>query len=73
VTRRPQSAAVLLRQKLTAQIDPAELAQFEQQAAPNGKPSARSMLALGGVFTALTTAAIAAKKQAEQATRKGGR
>lgn len=73
MTRRLQSAAVLLRKKLTSQIDPAELAQFEQQTAPNGKPSARSRLALGGVVTALTTAAIAAQKQAEQATRKGGK
>lgn len=61
---RPPTAAVLLRQKLTAQIDPAEIAQLEQRTAPNGKPTARSRVSLGGYLNAVTTAAIHAQKRA---------
>lgn len=73
MTRRPQSAAVLLRNKLTAQIDPAELAQLEQQHAPNCKPSARSRVSLGGVLNALTTQTIFAQKQAAATSKKAAK
>lgn len=63
MTARP-SAAVLLRQKLTAQISPAELARLEQQHAPNGKPTARSRVSLGGYVNAISTATIHAQKRA---------
>lgn len=61
---RPPTAAVLLRQKLTAQIAPAEIAQLERQHAPNGKPSNRSRIGLGAYMSAITTAAIHAQKRA---------